>query len=360
MADPAPLPSSPRTVADVAALVGGTVEGDADASVRGVAALRDALPGDLSFLANPRYAHQVATSRATAILVQRDWQGEHLAALVRVDNPDKAFAALVPHFILPPPAFEPGIHPTAIVGEGTVLGEGVHVGPYAVIGRDCRIGDHCIVEAHVVLGDKVTLGDGTRLRPHVSVREGVRIGRGVSVHNGTVIGSDGFGYTITLDAAGKPLIEKVPQLGVVEIGDDVEIGANVTIDRARFGATRIGDHVKIDNLVQIAHNVQIGASSGVVAQVGISGSTHVGSGVMLWGQAGIAGHLDIGDGASVLAQAGVSKDVPPGVSVVGSPAMERREAAKTLLAGRAIERLQKRVAELEARLAALSPETPLP
>ena len=345
-----------HTVGELAAMLGGEVEGDASATVRGVAALRDALPGDLSFLANPRYAAQVAGSRATVVLVRRDWQGEHTASLIRVDNPDRAFAQVVPLFVLPPPRFEPGVHPTAIVGEGTVLGEGVHIGPYAVIGRGCRIGANCVVEAHVVLGDKVTLGEGTHLRPHVSVREGVRMGRGVSVHNGTVIGSDGFGYTITLDANGAPLIEKVPQLGIVEIGDDVEIGANVTIDRARFGATKIGDHVKIDNLVQIAHNVQIGASSGVVAQVGISGSTHIGSGVMLWGQAGLAGHLDIGDGATVHAQAGVSKNVPAGMAVVGSPAMERREAAKTLLAGRAIERLQKRVEELESRLRAL--ETP--
>ena len=349
-----------RTVGELAAMLGGTVEGDASAAIRGVAALRDALPGDLSFLSNPRYAPQVAASRATAILVRADWQGDHAATLIRVENPDKAFAEVVPLFILPPPEFAPGIHPTAIVGEGTELGEGVHIGPYAVIGRGCRIGARCVIEAHVVLGDKVTLGEGTHLRPHVSVREGVRMGRGVSIHNGTVVGSDGFGYTISLDANGAPVIEKVPQLGIVEIGDDVEIGANVTIDRARFGATKIGDHVKIDNLVQIAHNVQIGASSGVVAQVGISGSTHIGSGVMLWGQAGLAGHLDIGDGATIHAQAGVSKNVPAGMAVVGSPAMERREAAKTLLAGRAIERLQKRVEQLEARLRALEAPSPRP
>ncbi len=350
-----PSDKRPETVGDVAALVGGTVEGDPSAAVRGIAALRDALPGDLSFLSNPRYEAQVATTRATAVLVRKEWQGPHTAALIRVENPDQAFAHLVPLFILPPPAFEPGVHPTAILGEGCVIGRDVHIGPYAVLGRGCRIGDRCVLEAHVVLGDGVTLGEGTHLRPHVSVREGVRMGRNVSIHNGTVVGSDGFGYTITMDAHGAPVIEKVPQLGIVEIGDDVEIGANVTIDRARFGATKIGDHVKIDNLVQIAHNVQIGASSGIVSQVGISGSTHIGSGVMLWGQAGLAGHLDVGDGAVVLAQAGVSKNVPAGATVLGSPAQERREAVKSLLLSRAVERLEKRVARLEA-----APTTPPP
>ena len=338
-----------HTIADLAALVGGTVEGDASLPLRGVAALRDALPGDISFLSNPRYEAQVATTQASAVLIRPDWQGPHTATLVRVENPDKAFAQVVPLFILPPPAFAPGIHPTAILGEGCEIGEGVHIGPYAVLGRGCRIGARCVIEAHVVLGDLVTIGEDSHLRPHVSVREGVRMGRGVSIHNGTVIGSDGFGYTITVDANGAPVIEKVPQLGIVEIGDDVEIGANVTIDRARFGATKIGDHVKIDNLVQIAHNVQIGASSGIVSQVGISGSTHVGSGVMLWGQAGLAGHLDIGDGAVVLAQSGVSKNVPAGATVFGAPAQDRREAVKALMLPRILDRLQKRVEALEKK-----------
>lgn len=338
------------SVGELARLVGGTVEGEDAVEIRGVASLRDALPGDISFLSNPRYESQVASTQASAVLVRADWVGAHTATLIRVENPDRAFAEVVPHFVLPPPQFEPGVHPTAIVGEGCVLGEGVHIGPYAVLGRGCRIGAGCVLEAHVVLGECVTLGEGTHLRPHVSVREGVRMGRNVSIHNGSVIGSDGFGYTITVDAQGAPVIEKVPQLGIVEIGDDVEIGANVTIDRARFGATKIGDHVKIDNLVQIAHNVQIGASSGVVAQVGISGSTHVGSGVMLWGQAGIAGHLDIGDGAVVLAQSGVSKNVPAGATVFGAPAQDRREAVKTLALPRVVERLQKKVEEMEKRI----------
>lgn len=348
MADGA-APTRPSTVGELAALLGGTVEGDASLPVRGVASLRDALPGDISFLSNPRYEAQVASTQASVVLIRSDWQGPHTVTLLRVENPDRAFAEVVPLFVLPPPSFAPGIHPTAILGEGCEIGEGVTIGPYVVIGRGCHIGARCILEAHVVLGDHVTMGEGTHLRPHVSVREGVRMGRNVSIHNGSVIGSDGFGYTITVDASGAPVIEKVPQLGIVELGDDVEIGANVTIDRARFGATKIGNHVKIDNLVQIAHNVQVGDSSGIVSQVGVSGSTHIGKGVMLWGQAGLAGHLDIGDGAVVLAQSGVSKNVPAGATVFGAPAQDRREAVKALALPRTVERLQKRVDALEAK-----------
>lgn len=341
------------TVAELATRVGGTVEGNADAPVTGVAALRDAVAGDLSFLSNPKYAPQLAATCATAVLVSTDWSGEHHAALIRVGSPDRAFAQIVPLFAQPPVTHAPGVHPTAVIGEGATLGEGCSVGPYVVVGRGCRIGARCVLEAQVVLGEHCTLGDDCHLYPHVSVRERVRMGQRVAIHNGSVIGSDGYGYTVSLGADGRPVAEKVPQLGIVELGDDVEIGANVTIDRARFGATRIGNGVKIDNLVQIAHNVQIGDSSGVIAQVGISGSTRVGRGVILWGQAGIAGHLDIGDGAQVLAQAGVSKDVPPGTMVVGSPATERRDAVKTFALPRTVDRLRARLDALEAEVAAL-------
>lgn len=346
------------TVNDLAARVGGTVQGDGTLRITGVAALRDAVAGDLSFLANPKYAPQVAATRASAVLVAATWTGEHSAVLIRVPSPDRAFAQLVPLFAPPPVAHAPGLHPTAIVGEGVVLGDGVSIGPYAVIGKGSRVGAHCVLEAHVVLGEQCVLGEGCHLYPHVSVRERVRMGTRVAIHNGSVVGSDGYGYTVTLGADGRPVVEKVPQLGNVEIGDDVEIGANVTIDRARFGATRIGNGVKIDNLVQIAHNVQIGDSSGVIAQVGISGSTHVGRGVILWGQAGIAGHLDIGDGAQVLAQAGVSKDVPAGAMVVGSPAADRREAVKVFALPRTVDRLKARLEALEAEIAAIRSSLP--
>ena len=343
----------PYSIAELAARVEGIIEGANNATINGVAALLEARPGDLSFLANPKYAAQVATTRASAVLVGKDWQGEHQAALIRVDNPDRAFALLAPLFAPATLEYAPGIHSTAIIGKDVTLGENAHIGPYAVIGDGCTVGAGSIVDSHVVLAAGCMLGEDCHLYPHVSVREHTRIGNRVVIHNGTVIGSDGYGYTITIDADGRPKAEKIPQLGVVEIADDVEIGANVTIDRARFGATRIGRGAKIDNLVQIAHNVQIGESTGVVAQVGISGSTRIGSGVMLWGQAGIAGHLEIGDGAQVLARSGVNKNIPAGATVIGAPAVERREAVKVFGIVRTVERLTARVKELEAKLDAL-------
>ncbi len=336
------------TVAQLARRVRGVVEGPGDTEIGAVAGLRDAGPGDLTFLGNPKYAPWLARTRASAVLVGTGWRGDHGAAsLIRVDHPERAFATLLPLFA-PPPAQRPeGLHPTAIIGAGAVLGEGVAVGPYAVVGPGCRIGARTVIESHVVLGDGCLLGEDCLLHAHVSVRERVVLGSRVVVHNGSVLGSDGYGYTVSLDADGRPVAAKIPQVGRVEIGDDVEIGANVTIDRARFGATRIGNGVKIDNLVQIAHNVEIGDNSGIVAQVGISGSTRVGSGVVVWGQAGLAGHLEIGDGAQVLAQAGVSRDVAPGAIVVGAPAAERREAVKTFALPRTVERLRQRIEALE-------------
>ncbi len=336
------------TAAQLAQRVQGSVEGPGDVEIRAVAGLHEAGAGDLAFLGNLRYAPWVARTRAGAVLVGRTWQGDRgTASLIRVERPEQAFATLATLFAPPPTRHPAGIHPTAIVGEGAVLGDGVAVGPYAVIGPECRIGARSVIEAHVVLGEHCELGEDCHLHPHVSVRERVAMGHRVVVHNGSVLGSDGYGYTIRTGADGKPSAEKIPQVGRVVIGDDVEIGANVTIDRARFGATRIGNRVKIDNLVQIAHNVVIGDDSGIIAQVGISGSTRIGSGVVVWGQAGLAGHLDIGDGAQVLAQAGVSRDVAPGAIVVGAPAADRREAVKTFALPRTVERLRQRIEALE-------------
>ncbi len=345
------------TAAELAMQVGATVDGDPQLAIRGIAGLRDAVAGDLSFLGNAKYAPQMASTLASAVLVPEDWPGTSPATLLRVKCPERAFARLAPLFAPPPVVFAPGVHPTAILGDDVSIGSSASIGPYVVVGRGCRIGDGCVLEAHVVLGEDCVLGDGCHLYPHVSVRERVVMGRRVAVHNGSVIGSDGYGYSVSTGSDGRPLIEKVPQFGTVELGDDVEIGANVTIDRARFGVTRLGAGVKVDNLVQIAHNVQIGECSGIIAQVGISGSTRVGRGAILWGQAGIAGHLEIGDGAQVLAQAGVSKDVPAGTMVVGSPAADRREAVRTFALPRTVDKLKIRLDALEAEVARLRIES---
>lgn len=337
------------TVGELAGLVNGQVEGDREVKLDGLASLDDAGAGDLTFLANQRYAHLLPATRAAAVLVEKTFDGRCPATMVRVESPDRAFARAAEW--LAPASYQPspGIHPAAVVDEDAVLGRDVHVGPGSVICAGARIGDRAVIEALCYVGPNVRIGAGTRLFPLVSVRENCRLGERVRIHNGTVIGSDGYGYTVETDADGGVRVEKVPQTGIVEIGDDVEIGANAAIDRARFGVTSIGRGVKIDNLVQVAHNVKIGDYSGIVAQVGISGSSRIGRNVMLWGQAGVAGHLTVADGAQVGAQAGVSKDVPPGTFVVGSPAMSRREFARSLTLVREIERLKKRLARLEGQ-----------
>lgn len=340
---------SKRTLGEVADQVAGALSRGRDIPVDGVAGLSEAGPSQVAFLADRRYAAHLSETRAAAVLVPRDWEGEAPCPVLRVDDPDSAIDRLAALFAPAPAPPEPGVHPSAVLAPDAVLGEGVSVGAGTVIGRGVAIGAGTVIDANVTLAEGVRIGRDSRLYPGVSVREFCRLGDRVILHNGVVIGSDGFGYHVSRNADGSPRVAKIPQRGIVELGDDVEIGANSTVDRARFGCTRIGRGVKIDNLVQVAHNVTIGDFSGIAAQVGISGSTHVGSGVMLWGQVGLAGHLRIGDGAEIGAQSGVSKDVPPGEFVVGSPAVGRREFVRSLTVPREIERLKKRLAALEAQ-----------
>jgi UDP-3-O-[3-hydroxymyristoyl] glucosamine N-acyltransferase len=340
------------TVASLAERLEGATEGDATAAVHALASLAEARSGDISFLSNPRYESLMARTRATAVLVGRAWQGAwSCGALIRVDNPDKAFGALGAVFGPPPVVRHPGIHATAVIGAGVALGRDVHVGPYVVIDDDAVIGDRTVIEAQCFIGSRVTIGCDGHVYPQVAIREGCRIGDRVILHCGVVIGSDGYGYTIEMQPDGSVGVAKIPQIGIVELGHDVEIGANTTLDRARFGRTRIGNSVKIDNLVQIGHNVQVGDLTGIMAQVGIAGSTQIGSGCIIWSQAGLSGHLRINERAQVGPQAGVSKDVPPGEFVMGAPAVPKREFVKMLAAPRQVEKLKARVTELEARLA---------
>ncbi|MBQ9726597.1 MAG: UDP-3-O-(3-hydroxymyristoyl)glucosamine N-acyltransferase [Kiritimatiellae bacterium] len=348
-------------LSELLAVAGGRADGPAaDAEITGVASLHDALPGDVSFLANPKYAKQLASTKASAVFVAEDCGLPPPAAggaLVRVPSPGLAFAKAVPLFTRPPVVRAPGVHPSAVVDPSARLGRDVHVGPLCWIGPGAVVGDRCVLEAHVAVADEAVLGEDCHLYPMVSVRERCRLGKRVTVHNGTVIGSDGFGYDTKIGADGSIAVEKIPQLGIVEVGDDVEIGANVAIDRARFGATSIGHHTKIDNLVQIAHNVRTGPYCGIVSQVGIAGSTHLGAGVMLWGQVGLAGHLEIGDRVEVLAQSGVAGDLPAPGLYFGSPAVPKREALRQMHVPRAVDNLKAEVAALRARLAALEAAT---
>jgi UDP-3-O-[3-hydroxymyristoyl] glucosamine N-acyltransferase len=341
------------TAAEIAALVDGRVDGDGDVGIDGIAGLPEAESSDLSFLANPRYAALVAASKAGAVLVDNDWQGGHACTLIRVAHVDAAFGQIAALLGPPPVPDVPGVHPTAVVADDAVLGETVTVGPYCVVESGAWIGARSVLVAHCYIGHEARIGADARLYPFVTVRERVRLGERVIVHGGAVLGSDGFGYA---SVRGEWL--KIPQVGTVEIGDDVEIGANVTVDRARFGKTVIARGSKIDNLVQIAHNVRVGECTAMAAQVGISGSTRIGRHVQLGGQAGLAGHLTVGDEAIVGAQAGVTKDVPPATFVSGYPAMDHRRATRLQAHVARLPELRKKLAELERRLANLEEHTP--
>lgn len=336
------------TVAEIARRLGGRVEGDQGALICNLAGIREAKEGDLSFVANPRYVSAAAVTKATAVIVGEDWGRPCPAILIRVKNPDKAFAQAAQWLAPPPVEFQPGIHPSAVIAAGARIGRDVFIGPYCVIEPGAAIGDRCAIHAGCYIGHNTQIGEEGKIYPNVTIREHTRIGKRVIIHSGTVIGSDGFGF-VSEDGIRK----KIPQVGTVSIGDDVEIGANVAIDRARFGQTRIGNGVKMDNLIQIAHNVTIGDHCVIVAQAGISGSTTIGDRTILAGQVGIVGHLAIGSDVIVGAQAGVSKDIPPKSYVVGSPAVHHQ---KFIMAQANISRLPKlkeKITLMEERLAIL-------
>lgn len=331
---------------EIARLVGGRLEGGTDPNISGAAPLDRAGPDELSFLANPRYLPYLQQSRAGVILVGRGLAEECGDDVVRiiVDDVHRALALVLSH-LYPEPVVTPGVHPTAVIEEGAELGEGVSIGAYAVVGSGARIGDRSRIGAHCVIGDRCELAEDVVLHPHVTLYPGVRIGARSIVHSGTRIGVDGFGY-VFIDGAHR----KVPQVGACVIGADVEIGANTTIDRGSIGATEIGENVKIDNLVHVAHNVRIGDRSIIVAQVGIAGSTTVGRGVTMGGQVGVPGHVRIGDGATLAAQAGVFGDVPAGALYSGYPARPHKEALRAQAGLFRLPQLMKRIRALEQAL----------
>lgn len=336
------------TIQELAGRLGARVDGDASLEIQGVAALDQAGPGDLSFLGNPRYSAMMKDTKAAAVIVNETWQGETGAVLIRVKNADAAFAQAAVWMARPAVAFQPGIHPTSVIGKEVQLGRDVCIGPHCVVEEGARIGDRTVLVAGCYIGHHCEVGADCRFYPLASLREYTRVGARVILHNGAVIGSDGFGY---VKEAGH--WKKVPQVGIVVIGDDVEIGANTTVDRARFGVTRIANGVKIDNLVQVAHNVTIGEDTAIAAQVGIAGSSHVGARVQLGGQAGVSGHLKVGNDSVVGGQAGVLKDVPPATFVSGYPAMPHDEARKAHAHMMRLPELKERVAGIEKRLKAV-------
>jgi UDP-3-O-[3-hydroxymyristoyl] glucosamine N-acyltransferase len=341
-------------LAELTEKVVGVLDGDGELEITGIAGLAEAGAGDLSFLANPKYAALLATSRAAAVIVAEDWDGPSACALVRVTSPDKAMA-LAAALLGPPcgPFVEEGIHRSAVVAEGAQVDSSVRIGPLCVIEPGAVIGPRTVLVAGCYVGRGAVIGCDTVLHANAVVRERVTIGDRVILHDGSVIGGDGFGNYLD-----KGEWRKIPHIGTVEIGDDSEIGVNSTVDRARFGKTVVGKGVKIDNLVMLGHNVRVGDHSAMAAQVGISGSTSIGKYVMLGGQAGLAGHLEVGDGAIVGAQAGVSKSIPAKAFVTGYPAMPFRKVAENQANLRRLGDWKERVKELEARLATVEAMLP--
>ncbi|MCX6998003.1 MAG: UDP-3-O-(3-hydroxymyristoyl)glucosamine N-acyltransferase, partial [Kiritimatiellaeota bacterium] len=335
------------TASEIADRLGAVCDGDGAVVITGLASLRDAGPGEITFVANPRYAAAAATTRAGAVLVARDWDKPCAApALLRVADPNQAFAAIAVCFAPPPIQYPAGVHPTAVVAPDAVLGQGVSIGPLCVVEAGVRVGDRAVLVAQCYLGRQVTVGSDTLLYPQVTVRERVQIGDRCVIHNGAVLGSDGFGFTADDQGAR----HKIPQVGTVIVGNDVEIGSNTTVDRARFGKTVIGNGVKIDNLVQIAHNVVIGDHAVIVAQVGIAGSAKIEHHVILAGQAAVAGHVTVGAGAMIGGQAGIHKNVPPMARLIGSPAVPGEVFARMVVNWTKLDGMRKRLVELEHRL----------
>lgn len=307
---------------ELARLVGGEVIGERGIEITGVAGIKEAREGEITFLANPKYDSYLSTTRASAVIADRN--GDSPKPIIRVANPYLAFLKVMSLFTGPSTEKRPrGIHPTAIVSPDAALGADISIGAYAYIGEGATIGDRTTVLPLVCISDEAKIGEDCLIYPHVTVRERCEIGNRVIIHSGTVIGSDGFGYAKDGDVN-----RKIPQIGIVRIEDDVEIGANTAIDRATTDVTLIRRGAKIDNLVQIAHNVVVGEDSILAAQVGVSGSTHLGKNVVLAGQAGLVGHITIGDNAMVGAQGGVTKSVPANTAVSGYPAREHALARK--------------------------------
>ncbi len=333
----------PFTAAEIARHLHGEVVGDASTVLSGFAPADRAQTGDLTFAENVDYLARAEQSAASAIIV--DTTAASSKVLIRVPNARIAFAKALALFF-PEPAFAAGVHPTAVIAPSAQVDASAHIGPHCVVGEKVRIGARSVLQGGNHIGAGSQLGEEVNLFPNVTIYARTEIGNRVRIHSGTVIGSDGFGYV-----QDNGVHRKVPQIGNVIIRDDVEIGANVTVDRGALGPTVIGKGTKIDNLVQIAHNVVLGDGCLVIAQVGIAGSTKVGNYAILAGQAGIAGHLRLGNRIQVAAQSGVMNNIPDGEKWLGSPAQPDRQTKRQMIAIQHLPELLRRVSELEKQLA---------
>lgn len=341
----------PFTAAEIASHVGGEVLGDASVQLQGIALPEFAKPGDLVFVETDGYFARAEKSEASAILLDETLAANANAkVLIRVANPRIAFAKVLA-LLFPPARFDPGIHPTAVIAKSASVDPAAHIGPWCVVGDRARIGVRAVLQCSNYIGADSAIGDDTNLFPNVTVYPRSQIGKRVTIHSGTIIGSDGYGYVLD-----RGIQRKIPQIGNVIIHDDVEIGANVTVDCGALGSTIIGKDTKIDNLVQIGHNAVIGEHCIIIAQVGIAGSTKIGNYTTVAGQAGIAGHLKIGNQVTIGAQSGVTMDIADGEKWLGTPAAPGGETKRIWAAWHRLPELLQRVAELERELKRLKPK----
>jgi UDP-3-O-[3-hydroxymyristoyl] glucosamine N-acyltransferase len=330
---------------ELATRLGAELRGDPDLEITGVRGIEEAGPTEITFVANPRYAGLARQTRAAAVLVDPEFQ-QIGAATLRIRNPYLAFSRALGLFYQPP-AYAPGIHPTAVIDPTAQIGEGAHIGAYVVIGPGVRLGAHATLLPHVVIYPGVQAGSHLFAHAHAVVREGCALGDHVTLENGAIIGSDGFGFA--KNEAGH--WEKIPQSGPVRLGSRVDVQANATIDRATVGATEIGDGSKVDNLVQVGHGSRVGENTLLCAQVGLAGSSVIGNNAILAGQAGVAGHCSLGDGVILTAQSAVSHDVPPGKMISGSPGFDNRIWLRAVTIFQRLPELLRRLDRVEKQLA---------
>lgn len=338
----------------IAMLINGKVEGDADATVSSFGKIEEARQGQLAFLANPKYEEFLYKTQASIIIINESYELKEPipATLIRVSDAYTAFATLLTKYQEIITQQLTGIQQPVYIAKTASYGQNIFIGAFAYLGENVKIGNNAKIFPNAYIGDNVSVGDNSIIHPGVKIYHDCVIGNQVTIHAGTIIGSDGFGFAPQADGS----FQKVPQIGNVIIEDNVEIGANTTIDRATIGSTIIKSGVKLDNLIQIAHNVEIGNSTVIAAQAGVSGSTKIGKGVMIGGQVGIVGHLHIGDGAKINAQSGVSKSIEPGKAVTGSPAHDYTAALRSQAIIRKLPELEKRVKELETLVKQLMAE----
>ena len=333
-----------RTTREVALFVGGELVGDAGVVITGINSIEDAVSGDLTFANTPKHVRLIEKTNASCVITPKTVE-KSSKTIIRTENPSMAFAKILNLIQSKAVKHPQGIHPSAIIDKGASLGKNTAVGAGAVISGTAKVGDNTVIYAGSYIGPGAKIGSSCVVYPNVVVGERISIGNNCVIHSGTIVGTDGFGYHQVED---KHI--KIPQLGTVVIEDDVEVGSCVTIDRATLGQTVIGKGTKIDNLVQIAHNVKIGPNCVIVAQTGISGSSTLGRNVMLGGQVGLTDHISLGDKVMVGAKGGVTNSFPAGSIVIGIPAKPYQEARKIIAATSRLPQLTKRVAELEKKL----------